>query len=125
MACIIVFIATIVHLVRLSGLECSSPSLISTGSCVCGVVNNSTILSEPIFKYYDLTCSEVNNVFIFLLIFSASANALGVIVGGWYSYLHWNSKKQRPQYFQVRSNANSTGNSLNSRPIYNPNLKGR
>ncbi|XP_051172087.1 uncharacterized protein LOC127288591 [Leptopilina boulardi] len=125
-ACIIVCIATIVHLVRLSGLECSSTSLISSGSCVCGtIINNSTLTREPILKYYDLTCSEVNNLFTYLLIFSASCNALGIIVATWYSYLHWNSQKQKPQYFQVRSNINSAGSSLNSRQIYNPNHNGR
>lgn len=124
-ACIIVCIATMVHLVRLSGLECSSTSFASSGSCVCGTINNSTLTREPILKYYDLTCNEVNNLFTYLLIFSAFSNALGIIIAGWYSYLHFNSEKQRPQYFQVRSNINAACSTFNSRPIYNTSHNGR
>ena len=124
-ACIIACIASTMHLVRLIGLECTSSSFARPGTCVCRPRGNSTLNLDPTLRYSDLDCSEVQNILTIILIFSASFNGLGIIVAGLYCYLHWTTREKRPQYFQVRTNANSGNNGLNSRPIYNPNLSGR
>ena len=124
LACIGACIASAVHLVRLTGLECTSSSFAKPGTCSCRPRSNSNLDIDPTLKYADLDCSEVQNVLTILLIFSSSCNGLGIIVAGWYCYLHWSTREKRPQYFQVRTNVSSDNNGL-SRPIYNPNLSQR
>lgn len=116
-SCLIACIASTMHLVRLTGLECTSSSFARPGTCVCRPRGNSTLDADPTLRYSDLDCSEVQNILTIILIFSASLNGLGIIVTGLYCYLHWGTREKRPQYFQVRTNL--------SRPIYNPNLSSR
>ncbi|XP_023289706.1 uncharacterized protein LOC105699130 isoform X2 [Orussus abietinus] len=123
-ACFVACIASALHLARLTGLECI-PARVLNATCACRVKNETMdSTSEPVLRYVDLNCPEVESILTILLIFSASSNGLGAIVAGWYCYLHWSTRNKRPKYVQVRTNPSSTNNFVN-RPIYNPNLNGR
>ncbi|KAG7189820.1 hypothetical protein KM043_017480 [Ampulex compressa] len=123
--CTIACVSSTMHLVRLLGLECT-PARVSNGTCICRpreTASNST--ETTAVQYLDLNCLEVENILPILLIFSATCNALGALIAGWYTYLHWSTRNKRPKYIQVRTNPTSGNHSLNSRPIYNPNLSER
>ncbi|XP_024946900.1 sarcospan isoform X2 [Cephus cinctus] len=122
-ACIIACVASAMHLARLTGLECTPPRVLNA-TCVCRPRGDFSNPSQSLLRYEDLNCPDVENILTILLIFSSTCNGLGAIVAGWYCYLHWSTREKRPKYMQVRTNPNS-GNSILSRPIYNPNLNGR
>ncbi|KAH0535314.1 uncharacterized protein LOC123267833 [Cotesia glomerata] len=119
--CLVACITSAIHLIRLSGLECT-PARVINATCACRSRSELASTSEPVFKYVDLNCPEVEGVLTILLIFSSICNALGAIIAGWYCYLHWSTRDKRPQYFKVRSSSRAP---LDSRPIYNPNLNRR
>ncbi|XP_060832749.1 uncharacterized protein LOC132916621 isoform X1 [Bombus pascuorum] len=122
--CSIACVFSAIHLVRLMGLECN-PARVLNATCVCKPRGNASNFNESAVRYMDLNCPEVENILIILLIFSSTCNALGALVSGWYTYLHWSTRHKRPKYMQVRTTTISGNNFLSSRPIYNPNLSER
>ncbi|XP_076649737.1 uncharacterized protein LOC143357263 [Halictus rubicundus] len=122
--CSIACVFSALHLARLMGLECN-PARVLNATCVCRPRYDATNSTETAVRYMDLNCPEVESILTILLIFSCTCNALGAIVAGWYTYLHWSTRNKRPKYMQVRTTQNSGINYLNSRPIYNPNLNER
>lgn len=127
LAGIIACVASAMHLARLARLDCTPARVLNT-TCSCRPRGNFPEHLNPVLRYTDLSCPEVENVLAILLIFSATCNGLGSIAAGWYCYLHWTSREprdKRSKYTQVRTNSN-TGPGLNiARPIYNPNSNGR
>ncbi|KAK0081568.1 hypothetical protein PV325_011933 [Microctonus aethiopoides] len=121
---VIAFVSSTVHLIKLSGLECSPPR-VRNATCACRIRSEIASPSEPVLKYIDLSCPEVEGIFTILLIFSAACNAFGTFIAGWYCYLHWCTNDKRPKYIKVRTGTRSMTNGLISRPIYNPNLNER
>lgn len=123
-ACIVACVAAALHLVKLNGLECT-PARVKTATCACRPRTELASPSEPLLKYLDLNCPEVEGVLMILLIFSSVCNGVGALVAGVYCYLHCSTRDKKPKYIQVRTNSTNTPNPLNSRPIYNPNLNRR
>ncbi|XP_011050241.1 PREDICTED: uncharacterized protein LOC105143552 isoform X1 [Acromyrmex echinatior] len=123
-ACVSACIFSAIHLSRLMGLECT-PARVLNATCVCRPRGESLDSLEGIIRYIDLNCPEVESILTILLIFSCTCNGLGVLVAGWYSYLHWSTRYKRPKYTQVRTNTVSMNNKFNSRPIYKSNLEER
>ncbi|XP_057333351.1 uncharacterized protein LOC130672688 [Microplitis mediator] len=119
--CLLACITSAIHLIRLSGLECT-PARVINATCACRSRSELASASEPVLKYVDLNCPEVEGVLTILLIFSSICNALGAIIASWYCYLHWSTRDKRLQYLKVRSSSRAP---LDSRPIYNPNLNRR
>ncbi|XP_076474957.1 uncharacterized protein LOC117153481 isoform X2 [Bombus vancouverensis nearcticus] len=122
--CSIACVFSAIHLARLMGLECN-PARVLNATCVCRPRGNTSNFTESAVRYMDLNCPEVESILIILLIFSTTCNALGALVSGWYTYLHWSTRHKRPKYMQVRTTPISGNNFLSSRPIYNPNLNER
>ncbi|XP_031366246.1 uncharacterized protein LOC116185614 isoform X3 [Apis dorsata] len=122
--CSIACVFSAIHLARLMGLECN-PARVLNATCVCKPRESASNSTETAVRYIDLNCPEVESILTILLIFSSTCNALGAIVTGWYTYLHWSTRNKRPKYMQVRTNPISGNNFLSSRPIYNPNLSER
>ncbi|XP_068967730.1 uncharacterized protein [Bombus flavifrons] len=122
--CSIACVFSAIHLARLMGLECN-PARVLNATCVCRPRGNTSNFTESAVRYMDLNCPEVESILIILLIFSSTCNALGALVSGWYTYLHWSTRHKRPKYMQVRTTPISGNNFLSSRPIYNPNLNER
>ncbi|XP_043286568.1 uncharacterized protein [Venturia canescens] len=121
-ACLVACVTAAMHLIKLNGLECT-PARVKNATCACRPRTELASPSEPLLRYVDLSCPEVEGILMILLIFSSACNLVGAIVAGIYCYLHWCTREKRPKYIQVRTN--STQNSINSRPIYNPNLNRR
>ncbi|XP_046734054.1 uncharacterized protein LOC124404168 [Diprion similis] len=125
LAGIVACVSSSMHLVRLARTDCTPRDLNDT--CSCRPRGNFTVTPEPILRYADLSCPEVESILAILLIFSATCNGLGAIIAGWYCYLHWNtttdSRDKGNKYTQVRTGP-VPGHNL-TRPIYNPNLNGR
>ncbi|XP_063986404.1 sarcospan isoform X5 [Diachasmimorpha longicaudata] len=121
LTCVLACSAAIIHLVKLSGLECT-PARVRNATCACRPKSEIASPAEPVLKYVDLNCPEVEGILTILLILSACCNGLGAVIAGWYLYLHWSTREKRPEYIKVR-----TGNAsaLDPRPIYNPNLHNR
>lgn len=131
-------IASTIHLIRLTRLKCS-PTQVPNATCVCrpydssfnetlSLNSNDQTVNDGAVKYVDLNCPEVESILTTLLIFSAVCNAIGAIVSGWYSYLHWSTRAKRPQYVKVRTNPNSVNANLipdSSRTICVTNRNGR
>lgn len=117
--CSIACVFSAIHLARLMGLECN-PARVLNATCVCKPRENASNSTETAVRYIDLNCPEVESILTILLIFSSTCNALGAMVTGWYTYLHWSTRHKRPKYMQVRTNPISGNNFLSSRPIYNP-----
>ena len=122
--CSIACVFSAIHLARLMGLECN-PARVLNATCVCRPRGNASNFTELAVRYMDLNCPEVESILTILLIFSSTCNALGALVSGWYTYLHWSTRHKRPKYMQVRTTPISGNNFLSSRPIYNPNLNER
>ncbi|PBC31731.1 Sarcospan [Apis cerana cerana] len=122
--CSIACVFSAIHLARLMGLECN-PARVLNATCVCKPRESASNSTETAVRYIDLNCPEVESILTILLIFSITCNALGAVVTGWYTYLHWSTRHKRPKYMQVRTNPISGNNFLSSRPIYNPNLSER
>lgn len=122
--CSIACVFSAMHLARLMGLECN-PARVLNATCVCRPREDVSNSTETAVRYMDLNCPEVESILTILLIFSSTCNALGAIVAGWYTYLHWSTRHKRPKYMQVRTSPTSGNNFLSSRPIYNPNLNER
>ncbi|XP_011315260.1 uncharacterized protein [Fopius arisanus] len=123
LACLLACTAAIIHLVKLSGLECT-PARVRNATCACRPKSNIASAAEPALKYVDLNCPEVEGILTILLILSACCNALGAIIASWYLYLHWGTRDNRPKYIKVRTSVNPSV-ALDSRPIYNPNMNNR
>ncbi|XP_046465480.1 uncharacterized protein [Neodiprion pinetum] len=124
LAGIVACVSSSMHLARLARTDCTPRDLNET--CSCRPRGDFTVVPEPILRYVDLSCPEVESILAILLIFSATCNGLGAIIAGWYCYLHWSttdSRDNRNKYTQVRTGP-APGRILN-RPIYNPNLNGR
>ncbi|XP_015127183.1 uncharacterized protein LOC107048512 isoform X2 [Diachasma alloeum] len=121
LACLLACSAAIIHLAKLSGLECT-PARVRNATCACRPKSEIASPAEPVLKYVDLNCPEVEGILTILLILSACCNGLGTIIAGWYLYLHWSTRDKRPKYIKVRTSNPSV---LDSRPIYNPNLHNR
>lgn len=122
--CLVACVASAIHLITLNGLECT-PARVRNSTCACRSRSELASPSEPILKYLDLNCPEVEGILTILLIMSAACNGLGTIIAGWYCYLHWSTRDKRPQYIKVRSSSRSTNSGLDFRPIYNPNSNAR
>ncbi|XP_076385396.1 uncharacterized protein LOC100882553 isoform X3 [Megachile rotundata] len=122
--CSIACVFSAIHLVRLMGLECN-PARVLHAACVCRPREDTSNSTEAAVRYMDLNCPEVESILTILLIFSSTCNALGAVVAGWYTYLHWSTRHKRPKYMQVRTSPTSGNSFLSSRPIYNPNLNER
>ena len=117
LTCIVACIAAVLHFVKLTGLECT-PAHVRNATCACRLRTSIASPSEPVLRYTDLNCPEVEGIFTVLLIFSSACNAIGAFVAGLYCYLHWSTRDKGPKYVKVRTSISA----LNSRPIYNPNL---
>ncbi|XP_017885150.1 uncharacterized protein LOC108628022 [Ceratina calcarata] len=122
--CSIACAFAVMHLVRLMGMDCN-PARVLNVTCVCKPRVEATNSTETAVRYLDLSCPEVENILTIFLIFSSTCNALGVLVSGWYAYLHWSTRRKRPKYMQVRTSPSTGTNFLSGRPIYNPNLNER
>ncbi|XP_015185084.1 PREDICTED: uncharacterized protein LOC107070990 [Polistes dominula] len=110
-ACILACISAAMHLALLMRLECT-PARVLNATCVCrprgeqqgnATMTAITDASSAVVKYLDLNCPEVESILTILLIFSSTCNAFGAIVAGWYSYLHWSTRRKRPKYVPVRT----------------------
>lgn len=128
LASIVACVSSSMHLARLAGLECT-PARVLNITCACRPRGDFPEPPEPILRYIDLSCPDVESILAILLIFSATCNGIGAIVAGWYCYLNCTSdesRDNRSKYTQVRTNPNTPGTGLIiARPIYNPNLNGR
>ncbi|XP_011882855.1 PREDICTED: uncharacterized protein LOC105570338 isoform X2 [Vollenhovia emeryi] len=123
-ACMSACVFSAIHLSRLMGLECT-PARVLNATCVCRPRGESPDSLEGAVRYIDLNCPEVESILTILLIFSCTCNGLGALVAGWYSYLHWSTRYQRPKYTKVRTNTISMNNKFSNRPIYKLNLEER
>ncbi|KAF7405127.1 hypothetical protein HZH66_004033 [Vespula vulgaris] len=102
-ACVLACISATMHLAHLMRLECT-PARVLNATCVCRPREQANVtVSEASVKYMDLNCPEVESILTILLIFSSTCNAFGAIVAGWYSYLHWSTRRKRPKYVPVRT----------------------
>lgn len=102
-ACVLACISATMHLAHLMRLECT-PARVLNATCVCRPREQANVTaSEASVKYMDLNCPEVESILTILLIFSSTCNAFGAIVAGWYSYLHWSTRRKRPKYVPVRT----------------------
>ncbi|XP_034947734.1 uncharacterized protein [Chelonus insularis] len=119
--CLVACVTSAMHLIKLNGLECT-PARVRNATCACRPRSELASPADPVLKYVDLNCPEVEGVLTILLLFSSTCNAIGAIIAGWYCYLHWSTRDKRPEYIKVRTSLRS---SLDTRPIYNPNLNRR
>lgn len=102
-ACVLACVFSAMHLARLMRQVCT-PAHVLNATCVCKPQEHENVTaSEMSVKYMDLNCPEVESILTILLIFSSTCNALGAIVSGWYSYLHWSTRRKRPKYVPVRT----------------------
>ncbi|XP_048515307.1 uncharacterized protein LOC105684997 [Athalia rosae] len=130
LASIVACVSASMHLARLAGLECS-PARVLNATCSCRPKGDyRTEPRSPVLRYVDLNCPEVESILAILLIFSATCNALGAIVSGWYCYLHCCARDAivrdtRSKYTPVRTNTINSTNVNIARPIYNPTVNGR
>lgn len=89
------------------------PEFTLNTTCVCrsasiqkNVTSTSLLSPSVYFHYIDLSCPEVDGILTYILIFSATANCIGIIVTFTYLYIHWKSRYLY-SYSSVLTNDNS------------------
>lgn len=111
-ASFVICVFAVLHSVSLSMMTCAPPDKVNT-SCVCTI--NSTTESSVIrsYHYIDLSCSEVNILYIIVIITSI-INAVVGVCEVLYLYLQW-CKRTLYVYTKVPVNNNSDTVNTNNR----------